>query len=209
VFTKIQVFKPYQESKRIGIYLSMPAGEIQTDAIVRHALAHGKQVFVPYLYKLEKSSNNTPKSAMDMLELNSLSDYGTLKKDVWGIPSIDAETVEERESILKGGNAGLDMILMPGVAFDVDQTTGFVRRLGHGKGFYDYFLHRYRETWGSQVEKLSTVRGTDVLLYGLALEEQFLEAEKGTSVPVGEHDSPLHGLIMGNGKVLEGCTNTE
>jgi 5-formyltetrahydrofolate cyclo-ligase len=45
---------------------------------------------------------------------------------------------------------------------------------------------------------------TDALLYGLALSEQFLESDVGPSVPVGEHDNPLHGLFVGNGKILDG-----
>jgi 5-formyltetrahydrofolate cyclo-ligase len=46
--------------------------------------------------------------------------------------------------------------------------------------------------------------GTDVWLYGLALEEQFLGSNTGSSIPVGEHDNLLHGLIIGDGKLLEG-----
>jgi 5-formyltetrahydrofolate cyclo-ligase len=200
-------FRPYQEATRVGIYLSMPSGEIQTDAIVRHALESGKKVFVPYLHKAKSPSPDTPRSVMDMVDLRSLSQYDSLKRDSWGIPTIGADTVDQREQILEMStkeSEGLDMILMPGVAFDIDLTTGFVRRLGHGKGFYDYFLHRYRESRGSRVEKPSTSPGSDVLLFGLALEEQYLKANSGSSVPVGEHDSLLHGLVVGDGKLVEG-----
>ncbi|KAF4630564.1 hypothetical protein G7Y89_g7575 [Cudoniella acicularis] len=203
-------FKSYQRANRIGVYLSMPTGEVQTDAIVRHALESGKQVFVPYLHKSPNISPDTPKSVMDMVDLRSLADYESLKRDNWGIPTIDSETVTEREHIL--GNAGeckqLDMILMPGVAFDVDPESGLVRRLGHGKGFYDYFLHRYEQGRGSQLKDLSLGPGTDALLYGLALEEQVLQAASGTSVPVGEHDHLLHGLLVGDAKLLEGPITT-
>jgi len=207
VFKNITGFKPYLEAKRIGIYLSMPTGEIQTDAIVRHALESGKKVFVPYLQKTQNPSPDTPKSVMDMVDLRSLSDYDSLKRDSWGIPTVAAETVSQREHIL--GNStreseALDMILMPGVAFDIDPNTDSVRRLGHGKGFYDYFLHRYRERRESHVKEASTSPGTDVLLYGLALEEQFLKTNTGSSVPVGEHDSLLHGLVVGDGELVEG-----
>lgn len=185
----------------------MPSSEIQTDAIVRHALQSGKQVFIPYLFKPVDPPTGTPKSVMDMVDIRSLSDYESLQPDSWGIPTIAAETVDEREHILKKSSkesAGLDMILMPGVAFDIDPKNGFVRRLGHGKGFYDYFLHRYMEMKGSQVGEPSIIPGTDVLLYGLALEEQFLKTEDGHSVPVGEYDSLLHGLLVGDGSILEG-----
>jgi 5-formyltetrahydrofolate cyclo-ligase len=202
VFRSIQNFKPYQEAKRIGIYLSMPTGEIQTDAIVRHALGAGKQVFVPYLYRAQNPPPDTPKSVMDMVDLRSVSDYESLKRDSWGIPTIGAETVEQRECILAKGAQPLDMILMPGVAFEIDPTSGYVRRLGHGKGFYDYFLDRYRDIQGSRVGRPSTSPGTDVLLYGLALKEQILKSEAKASVPVGEHDSLLYGLLVGDGTIL-------
>jgi 5-formyltetrahydrofolate cyclo-ligase len=207
VFKSITNFAPYQEANRIGVYLSMPTGEVQTDAIVRHALESGKKVFVPYLHKAKSPSPDTLRSVMDMVDLRSLSDYDSLKRDSWGIPTIGADTVDQREHILENSaqeSEGLDVILMPGVAFDVDPKTSFVRRLGHGKGFYDYFLHRYRENRGSHRKRPSTSLGTDVLLYGLALEEQFLNPNTSSSVPVGKHDSLLHGLIVGDGELVEG-----
>jgi 5-formyltetrahydrofolate cyclo-ligase len=200
LFTCIRHFKPYQDAKRIGIYLSMPTGEIQTDAIVRDALNSGKQVFVPYLHKPQSPDPTTPKSVMDMVDLRSLSDYDSLERDNWGIPTISADTVHEREHILTKGTRPLDMILMPGVAFEFDPRHGTVKRLGHGKGFYDYFLYRYPEIHSSVS---STIVGTNVLLYGLALEEQYLTAEMDLSVPVGEYDSPLHGLLLGDGTIVD------
>jgi 5-formyltetrahydrofolate cyclo-ligase len=201
VFKSLKSFKPYQDSKRIGIYLSMPTGEIQTDSIVRHALEMGKQVFVPYIYKLENPHENTPKSVMEMLELHSLSDYVAMKSDSWGIPSITADTAEERQGILKGNGQHLDLILMPGMAFALDQESGCVRRLGHGRGYYDYFLHRYRVNRGPHdATPPGMIPGTDVLLYGLALKEQILDSQ--TTVPVGELDSLLHGLLVGDGEIF-------
>lgn len=212
VFKSVTGFKPYQEAKRICVYLSMPTGEIQTDAIVRHALESGKKVFVPYLHKAKSPSPDRPRSVMDMVNLLSVSDYDSLTRDSWGIPTIGADTVDQREHILENStkeSGGLDIVLMPGVAFDIDPKTGFVRRLGHGKGFYDFFLHRYKQIRGSHVEGPSTSPGTDVLLYGLALEEQFLGSSTSSSVPVGEHDSLLHGLVVGNGELVEGPLKQE
>lgn len=182
----------------------MPTGEVQTDAIVRHALSAGKQVFVPYLHKVQNPIPDTPRSVMDMVDLRSLSDYESLEPDSWGIPTIKGETVDQREHILEGAKKteALDLILMPGVAFQTDESTGYVKRLGHGKGFYDYFLHRYRESKESEVKEPSKNPGTDVLLYGLALKEQLLEAAS-EDVPIGEHDSLLHGLAIGDGKLVD------
>lgn len=201
IFESLVNLKAYHDAKRIGIYLSMPGGEVQTDAIVRHALKEGKQVFVPYLHKAQTPPPNTPLSIMDMVDLRSLSDYESLKSDSWGIPTIGADTVKTRESVFENGGRGLDMILMPGVAFEMD-SFGRIRRLGHGKGYYDYFLHRYRQSLGSQVEGRGNDSGSDVKLYGLALEEQYLTTETGDSVPVGPQDSFLNGLVVGDGRIL-------
>jgi len=210
VFERLVEFKPYQEAKRIGIYLAMPNGELQTDAIVRHALQNGKQVFVPYLHKSTTPSPDTPRSVMDMVDLRSLADFDALKRDSWGIPTISSDTVDGREHILKGSTTeslGLDMILMPGVAFDFDPKSHFIRRLGHGKGFYDYFLYRYWQSPQLQEKGSALIPRSDVLLYGLALQEQFLTSETGLAIPVGDYDYLLHGILVGDGKLRDSSTS--
>lgn len=140
----------YVEARRIGIYLSMPTAEISTRAIVLHALQEKKKVFVPYLYKFDDSDHKGLKSAMDMVSLQSPEDYESLQPDLWGIPTPSEETIEERDRVLGEKKIGhcnvdetrkedLEMIIMPGVAFDRKLS-----RLGHGKGFYDSFLQRYQ-----------------------------------------------------------------
>lgn len=180
----------------------MPAAEVQTDAIVRHALAAGKEVFIPYLHRSPLDTPGTPVRVMDMVHLENIQDYESLKLDRWGIPSVDPGTVHDRQRILGGPDvhhseqATLDLVLMPGVAFDFDETGG-VRRLGHGKGFYDFFLNRYL----AKAETKHLSENKPLLLYGLALTEQFITPTDGHSVPTGQYDRGLHGLILGNGEI--------
>lgn len=191
------------DASRISVFLSMPSAEVQTDGIVRHALESGKQVFVPYLHRSPFTSNTElPARVMDMVRLMDVQDYEALERDKWGIPSIDPATVHERQRVLGGSDtqpsdqATLDLILMPGVAFDVTPNSNEVRRLGHGRGFYDLFLERYAE----KLDQLH-VKGPSVLLYGLGLKEQFLSSVT-EEVPVGPYDQPLHGLILGDGTTV-------
>jgi len=128
----------------------MPRGEIDTSVLTAHALSSEKRVFVPYIYKPKQPrSDDLPVSIMDMLQLADESDYASLQPDKWGIPSIPKDTVSNRANSLGGkglsdgdspapDTEGLDMILMPCMAFDQD-----LNRLGHGKGYYDNFLTRY------------------------------------------------------------------
>ena len=151
----------------------MPKGEISTRIVVNDALKHGKQVFVPYIHKMK--SPNSGRSVMDMVILHSMEDYESLKPDAWGIPSVSEASIHERQRVL-GKNLGrldshwqppsttegsnepasmenrnLDLIVMPGVAFD--RGLG---RLGHGKGFYDYFLERYQHSKDGPMPSLGT-----------------------------------------------------
>ncbi|KAM0448939.1 hypothetical protein ACHAO4_008166 [Trichoderma viride] len=204
IFETLKNFKPYQDANRISVYLSMPVGEIQTDAIVRHALNSGKQVFVPYLHKSPLDEPGTPARVMDMVQLQDVQDYDGLQRDSWGIPSIDPATVHQRQRILGGSDvlkpdqSTLDLILMPGVAFDTDDR-GSVRRLGHGKGFYDFFLNRYLAAKPHDEGEASS--GPMLRFYGLALTEQLLDPIKDEPVPMGQYDRKLHGLILGDGQV--------
>ncbi|KAI0478981.1 5-formyltetrahydrofolate cyclo-ligase [Xylariaceae sp. FL0804] len=205
VFDSLSRFKPYVDAKTIGVYLAMPGGEIQTDSIVKHALASGKQVLVPYLHKSGLPPGEGPRRLMDMVSLKDIADYESLERDKWGIPSVDASTVNERQRSVgeldgkRSEDTSLDLILMPGVAFDVDPGSGAVRRLGHGGGFYDYFLHRY--ALATSAEMASSNGRPAVLLYALALQEQLLSPASGEAVPVGPHDQPIDGVLLGDGRV--------
>lgn len=157
VVNKLFSLPEYVNARRISVFLSMPSGEISTTGIVRDALAQGKTVFIPYIHRLETSSvpQLNKVSVMDMLQLESMEDFDSLQPDKWGIPSLSQESVPNRHNCMGGkgiavdrprvmsdihsvDDGGLDMIVMPGVAFDTE-----LRRLGHGKGYYDYFLNNY------------------------------------------------------------------
>ncbi|KAI9840361.1 MAG: hypothetical protein M1837_001662 [Sclerophora amabilis] len=182
----------------------MPSGEISTAPIVYESLARGKQVFVPYTHKALSPNPDLPKSVMDMVSLKSRDDYESLKPDAWGIPTPSRDSILEREDCLKEMEAqaqmvgdeekstiGLDMIVMPGMAFD-----SCLRRLGHGKGFYDFFLKRYQEHW----DKGKGIKARVPILVGMALKEQVLA--DNLEIPTDETDWLLDRLIVGDGKVL-------
>ncbi|TLS29637.1 hypothetical protein PpBr36_00965 [Pyricularia pennisetigena] len=203
IMGSLLTWAPYMNAKRISVFLSMPSGEVQTDAIVRHALSTGKDVYIPYLHKSPLDTPDTPSRVMDMVRLKDLSDYESLKPDKWGIPSVDPSTVHERQRILGGPDAHhseratLDLMLMPGVAFDIDPASGLVRRCGHGKGFYDFFVQRY----ASKITGPGDRESSSILLVGLGLTEQFLASQPDMAVPMGPLDRRLDGLILGNGDI--------
>lgn len=127
----------------------MPQGEVATRDIVVSALLENKKVFVPYIYGPKNESQ------LAMLALDSIDDFENLKPDAWGIPSLAADSVSSRENALgslgvdghgeqREARGGLDLIVMPGMAFDMEG-----RRLGHGRGYYDRYLQKYQKTFSS------------------------------------------------------------
>ncbi|GAB1194322.1 hypothetical protein APSETT444_003566 [Aspergillus pseudonomiae] len=168
---KLFSLSEYQNAKRIGVYLSMPSGELSTTAIVQDALINGKEVFIPYIHNVELSSTQQKASIMDMLALNSMEEFNSLAPDKWGIPSLAKTQVGTRKNCLGGMGVsplgsdkttdedwGLDLIVMPGMAFDLE-----FRRLGH---------------------------------VALSLMEQTLPSTE--QIPVANHDWPVDVLIVGD-----------
>ena len=211
----------------------MPKGEVVTRAIIKDALRQGKRIFVPYIYESKTQVQSKPRSAMDMVSLHSKSDYEALEPDAWGIPSVAENSLAERSRILKefkdlpspvpeivdnsesiSSSKGtesrrLDLIIMPGVAFD--RGLG---RLGHGKGFYDCFLKLYHELNISVLgeekmpflgtcevldsSNLVLLSLTHTLLVGLALDVQLLPDK----IPTDASDWRLDALVVGDGSIV-------
>ena len=210
----------YKKAKSLSIYLSMPASEAQTDLLVEDALSSGKKVFVPFLYSpsQEPTDGGKKRKVMDMLRLNSLKEYENLARDAWGIPSLSAEGVNDRENAMGGKGltlvgdgttgsgddlGGLDLVVVPAVAFDAQMN-----RLGHGAGFYDAFLARLcdqgkrpKPYLGKSIPFMRTTRSTaDSVQVGLCLAEQLLDQQH--KVPTSDWDWKVDAVAVGNGNLL-------
>jgi len=178
----------------------MPTAEARTDIILQHALSSDKKVFVPHLHKMAGDVGSKRK-VMHMLRLNSFDEFNGLARDSWGIPYLPTGSIQQRENAMGGtgiglddsdvagsGNgsetAGLDLIVMPGVAFDPHMG-----RLGHGAGFYDSYLSRLCGKDGIRKP----------YLIGLCLAEQFLPAAK---IPMQDSDWKVDAIAVGDGRLV-------
>ncbi|KAG8904418.1 5,10-methenyltetrahydrofolate synthetase [Tulasnella sp. 403] len=171
----------FQESKGVSCYLSIP-GEVDTTSLVLSILRSGKKLFVP---KVDSGK-------LHMVRIYGEEDFRTLRCGVWGIkePGWEWEN-KTRESATDPESTGIDLILMPGVAFD----RSFAR-IGYGKGYYDQFLQAYTEATKDR-------QPTGPILAALALKEQVLEAGK---IPTEEHDRSMDMLVTSDGIISKSST---
>jgi 5-formyltetrahydrofolate cyclo-ligase len=201
----------------------MPTGELSTTAIVEDALKNHKQVFVPYIHNIETTTTHQKTSIMDMLALDSMEEFMSLERDKWGIPSLTQAQASSKQNCFGGkglsaavakdiaNSSGLDLIVMPGMAFDP-----VFRRLGHGKGYYDSFLTRYLR-WeaesGTDTRNIPllgkvpsylrcrrAIKFADYITVALSLKEQTLSPPE--EIPVTNHDWPVDILVVGDDRCL-------
>ncbi|KAB5589104.1 Vacuolar protein [Ceratobasidium theobromae] len=158
--------RAFQTSKAVSCFLSM-SGEVDTGGIVREILDSGKTLYVPRMNG----------RAIDMLRVYGLDDLDALPAGKWGIrePEPMKDGVPRQDAMQSGD---LDLIIMPGVAFD-----NKLARLGYGKGYYDRFVNTYVGKYGNS----HTPR-----MIGVALDVQVVEPG---SIPLEEHDRILDALL--------------
>ncbi|KAL5499038.1 hypothetical protein ACEPAH_1556 [Sanghuangporus vaninii] len=162
----------FRKSKAISCYLSM-RGEIDTTNIAREILRSGKSLYVPKI-------TSSKERRMDFLRLYNLEDLESLPSGMWGIKEPDFDYKGKRRTCALDDDAEpLDLIIVPGVAFDETLC-----RLGHGKGYYDVFIDTY-----------SSTRHHPTLL-ALSLREQILPVGQ---IPILEHDRKMHAVATPNG----------
>ncbi|KAG6841046.1 hypothetical protein C0991_002354 [Blastosporella zonata] len=163
VTARVLTLPAFQRSKSISCYLSMPSGELDTAVLISEILGHGKSLLVP---KIDTSKDGH----MDFLKVYGMEDLESFPSGLWGIKEPGSHWQgSPRQTALDTTADDLDIILVPGVAFDHSFS-----RLGHGKGYYDRFIASYSSTGRPRP-----------LLVALALREQLME---GSAVPVGNHD---------------------
>lgn len=108
----------YKNSKYIMCYIDF-RNEVRTEEIIKSALNEGKNIIIPISVVETKQ-----------LILSQLMDYDKeLEAGTYGILEPKKEFIREVYPEL------IDLVLMPGVAFD---RRGY--RIGYGGGYYDRFL---------------------------------------------------------------------
>ncbi|MFO0946926.1 MAG: 5-formyltetrahydrofolate cyclo-ligase [Planctomycetota bacterium] len=137
----------YANAKTVMFYVDVRT-EVRTRHYLPTALTHGKKIVVPYCVN-------------DILELFWLTSMDELSIGMYKIlePKPELRDVPEKKVDVKE----LDLIMVPGVAFD---RTG--ARMGHGFGYYDKLLEHARP---------------DTPLFALAFECQLFP-----SIPTQAHD---------------------
>lgn len=161
ILNKFYESKYYREAEKIFIYISYDS-EINTRKIIDKALKDNKKIFVPRTEFKTRSME-----AVEITTLDNLieSKYGILE------PSKEEPHIDPNE---------LDLIVVPGVAFD--RNGG---RMGYGAGFYDRYFKKINKDNINKIMKLA-----------LAYELQLLDR-----VPMNEQDVPVDCIITENGFV--------
>ncbi|KAJ7441769.1 hypothetical protein B0H11DRAFT_1749579 [Mycena galericulata] len=176
---RVLALPSFIQSTAVSCYLSMPTGEIDTFSLVREILRSGKTLFVPKI-------DTTSEGRMEFLQIYDEEDLDSLPAGVWGIKEPDR--LRNGRPRASANDVGLDMILVPGLAFDRSLS-----RLGHGKGYYDRFITAYAADTRPPPLLDSAV--------GLALREQLLDAN---AVPTGAHDWKMDHIVTGEEVLLRG-----
>ena len=173
VWQRLFALPEYQQAKSVGLFLSMPKHEINTDLALSDAIANGKTVYVPQVGK------NFELADMDLIRVmlpENIDEeifHQQWPRNKWGIP----EPPESMQRIT--ANVGdIDLLVVPGLAFDAKGG-----RLGQGKGYYDRFIARMRN--GSEKPKLVAV----------GLEPQFV---RDATIPVTELDYTMDMIVLPN-----------
>ena len=124
IMERVLALPEYEQAQTVMFYIDVRA-EVRTRAALPQALASGKRVIVPWC------------NAAGELELFHLESMDELDIGMYRILEPKTELRERREKQLSPDQ--LDLILVPGVAFD--RQGG---RTGHGKGYYDKLLQHAR-----------------------------------------------------------------
>lgn len=108
---------------------------------------------------------------MMMVQLKSMDHYNSLPVNKYGIkePSVPEGIVEVERVFADNDQSsqGLDLILVPGLAFSHANNA----RLGHGKGYYDEFLSTAsKSSQPPDKRRFYTI--------GLALKQQIVESHE-------------------------------
>lgn len=126
LFQNLADLKEYRACDKLFTYISFQS-EPDTIDIIKLALKDKKQVYVP---RVEGK----------IMQFYEIEGFNKLERSHYGILEPEIEE-EKRYSCKIQGEETFNLILLPGLAFDMKGN-----RIGYGGGFYDKYLSEFSET---------------------------------------------------------------
>lgn len=160
--SKLADLPGWSAAKTVMVYLAMPE-EVDLAAAIEKAVKAGKRICVPRIDWAAKTMSPM------------VVDWKKMKTEVreHGVSEPVGGAVAKLEK--------LDLVLVPGLAFDLKG-----HRLGRGAGFYDRFLEEYK-----------AARGPAAAALGVCFEAQVVG-----QIPAEEHDQTVDGVVTERRLVL-------
>lgn len=160
IITKLTDSKYYRCAQTIFVFVSF-GSEVDTHGFIEQSLKDGKTVGVPKII--------TKEQGIEVLKITGL---GDLKPGYYGI----LEPVEGCQPI---ASDDIDLIIMPGVAFD--RSGG---RIGYGAGYYDRYLAAMTKSvrkialgYSFQVLDYVPTEDFDIRIDGIITDEEVIETK--------------------------------
>ena len=183
VWKRVFELPVYRSAKTVGLFLSMPMGEINTDLIIQHCVQNGKDIYVPEVGKnFELCDMELRKVILNPTEsITGTNDdmfHKSWPTNKWKIPEPPTDM-----PYITARPGDIDVLIVPGLGFDRARN-----RLGQGKGYYDRFI-----------EKM-TSNGKSLPLVAVALTPQLVE---DTWIPVAQYDQQMDMVVLPD-EVLRG-----
>lgn len=153
ILSKVLKHPKFMDAEHIFMYMGF-GSEINTKEFAKIFIELGKKVYIPHLGDRESPMEIVPLTDPDF----------QLEPGYMGILEIKDEFINIQDPKI------IDLIIMPGVAFD---KTG--NRIGYGGGYYDRFIERTKDT---------------IYLLALCYKEQIVDV-----VPTEDHDKVMDEVI--------------
>lgn len=120
IFNRLKEFEPYKNAENVMVYIDF-RNEVKTDLIIDDLIKTNKKVVIPIC--MPKTKNLILSQLLDPKKELAKGTFGVLEP--------------KKEYIREVDPASIDLVIVPGVAFD---RQG--HRIGYGAGYYDRFFHR-------------------------------------------------------------------
>lgn len=156
--------------------------EMETIHLINLAFNNNKSIYLPRIERLDTFDDYqrfpAQRQCLHFLQVHSQEEVESLPPR--GKFSIrEPDYTQDRENDLLLHNKKMDIMFLPAVGY-TEQGS----RLGHGAGFYDDFIKRYRKQ-----------HGETPILIGIGLPEQLVDEGE---IEMEDHDEQLDYVVLGN-----------